>query len=36
MAEIRWTEEAVRWLQEIHDYISKESPVAAGKVSSQS
>ena len=32
MAEIRWTEEAVRWLQEIHTYISKENPKAAAKV----
>lgn len=32
MAEIRWTEEAVRWLREIHEYISKDNPEAADKV----
>ncbi len=29
MAEIRWTEEAVRWLQDIHEYISEDDPMAA-------
>jgi plasmid stabilization system protein ParE len=29
MAEIRWTEEALRWLEDIHDYISQDSPSAA-------
>ena len=29
MAQIAWTLEAVRWLDEIHDYIAKDSPKAA-------
>lgn len=29
MAEIRWTLEAERWLQDIHDYIAQDNPVAA-------
>jgi len=32
MAEIRWTDEAVRWLHDIHDYISNDSPISAQKV----
>jgi toxin ParE1/3/4 len=32
MAKIRWTEEAVRWLHDIHEYISQDSPIAAQKV----
>ncbi len=32
MADIRWTEEAVNWLKEIHDYIAQDSPSAAAKV----
>jgi toxin ParE1/3/4 len=32
MAEIRWTEEAVRWLRDIHDYIAADNPGAAAKV----
>ncbi len=32
MAEIRWTEESVQWLQDIHDYIAADSPNAAAKV----
>jgi plasmid stabilization system protein ParE len=32
MAEIRWTEEAVHWLQEIHKYISKDNVNIANKV----
>jgi plasmid stabilization system protein ParE len=32
MAEIRWTEEAANWLQDIYDYIAQDSPSAAGKV----
>ena len=32
MAEIRWTEEAVHWLQEIYDYISKDNIKIANKV----
>ena len=26
MAEIRWTEEAKRWLRDIHDYIAADNP----------
>lgn len=32
MAEIRWTEEAHRWLRDIHDYIAADNPDAAQKV----
>lgn len=32
MAEIRWTDEAVTWLQDIFDYIAQDSPNAAAKV----
>lgn len=32
MAEIVWTEEAERWLRDIHDYIAADNPVAAAKV----
>lgn len=32
MAEIRWTEEAHRWLRDIHVYIAADNPVAAQKV----
>jgi hypothetical protein len=32
MAEIRWTGEAVVWLEDIHKYIAKDSPEAAGRV----
>ena len=32
MAEIRWTEEAHRWLRNIHDYIAMDNPAAAQKV----
>lgn len=32
MAKIVWTEEAERWLRDIHDYIASENPVAAAKV----
>ena len=32
MAEIRWTDEAVNWLQDIHDYIAKDNPKIANKV----
>lgn len=28
MGQIRWTEEAERWLREIHDYIARENPAA--------
>ncbi len=29
MAKIVWTEEAERWLKDIHDYIAQDNPVAA-------
>lgn len=29
MAAIAWTEEAQRWLREIHDYIAQDNPAAA-------
>ena len=32
MAEIRWTEESSRWLQDIYAYIAAENADAAGKV----
>ena len=32
MAEIVWTEEAERWLHDIHDYIAEDNPTAASKV----
>jgi toxin ParE1/3/4 len=32
VAEIRWTEEAHRWLRDIHDYIAADNPAAAQKV----
>ena len=32
MAEIRWTEEAVLWLQEINDYLLQSNPTAAQRV----
>lgn len=32
MAEIRWTEEAVKWLQNIYSYISEDDPIAAQNV----
>jgi len=32
MAEIRWTEEALRWLEDIHNYIAQDSPIAAQRV----
>lgn len=32
MAEIKWTEEARRWLRDIHDYIAADNPGAAQKV----
>jgi len=31
MAEIRWTDEAQRWLQDIYEYIAGDSPVAAAR-----
>ena len=32
MAEINWTEEAERWLKDIHDYIAQDSPESAARV----
>lgn len=32
MAEIRWTEEAHRWLRDIFDYIAVDNPNAAQRV----
>ncbi len=32
MAKIRWTEEAAIWLEDIHKYIAKDNPKAAGRV----
>ena len=29
MGEVRWTDEAARWLAEIHDYIATDNPAAA-------
>ena len=31
MAEIRWTEEAERWLRDIHEYIAADNPGAAAR-----
>lgn len=32
MAEIRWTEEAVKWLHDIYEYIAEDNPIAAQDV----
>ena len=32
MGEIRWTQEAATWLEDIHDYIAKDDPAAAKRV----
>lgn len=32
MAEIRWTNEAVIWLEDIYKFIAEDSPEAAGRV----
>ena len=32
MEEIRWTEVAIKWLRNIHDYISEDNPIAARNV----
>lgn len=32
MAEINWTDEAERWLRDIHDYIAQDSPESAIRV----
>jgi len=31
MAEIAWTEEAQRWLEDIFEYIAADNPAAAGR-----
>lgn len=31
MAEIRWTEEAERWLSDIYEYIAADNPAAAAR-----
>lgn len=31
MAEIRWTDEAQRWLQDIYEYIAADNPSAAAR-----
>lgn len=32
MAEVVWTDEALAWLREIHDYIAEDNPSAAARV----
>ena len=32
MAEIRWTQEAATWLEDIYAYVAQDSPDAAGRV----
>ncbi len=32
MAKIIWTEEAVRWMKDIYDYITLDNPNAAQRV----
>ncbi len=32
MAALRWTSEAVNWLNDIYNYIAEDNPGAAGKV----
>ncbi len=32
MAQINWTDEAERWLKDIHDYIAQDSPESAMRV----
>jgi len=32
MVEIRWTDEAVKWLRDIYDYIAQDNTAAAAKV----
>ncbi len=29
MGQVRWTDEAARWLADIHDYIARDNPAAA-------
>jgi plasmid stabilization system protein ParE len=35
MAEIKWTVEAEKWLNEIHKYIAKDNPASADRVVSE-
>jgi plasmid stabilization system protein ParE len=32
MADIRWTDEAATWLEDIHSYIAQDNPGAAARV----
>jgi plasmid stabilization system protein ParE len=32
MADLRWTAEALDWLEDIHRYIARDNPAAAAKV----
>lgn len=32
MAEVRWTEESLRWLQDIYEYVSLDDPHAASQI----
>ena len=32
MAEIRWTEESVRWLEDIYEYVSADQAFAASRI----
>ncbi|WP_205409708.1 type II toxin-antitoxin system RelE/ParE family toxin [Pseudothauera hydrothermalis] len=32
MADLRWTAEALDWLEDIHRYIAEDNPTAAAKV----
>jgi plasmid stabilization system protein ParE len=32
MAKMIWTQEAERWLRDIHDYIAEDNPTAAARV----
>ncbi|MBM4027782.1 MAG: type II toxin-antitoxin system RelE/ParE family toxin [Planctomycetes bacterium] len=32
MAEVRWTEEATNWLNDIYEHIAQDNPDAAGRV----
>jgi plasmid stabilization system protein ParE len=32
MAKIKWTEESLRWLQDIYEYVSIDDPLAASRI----
>jgi plasmid stabilization system protein ParE len=32
MAEIRWSEESLRWLEDIYEYVSLDEPLAASRI----